>query len=170
MASSDLITVVDAEPRHLEAVRAIYAWEIANSAITFDLEDMGLAGWEQALAAVDPSLGHAFLVAEDEDGAVLGYAKTGKWRDKGAYATTAETSVYVDREARGRGVGSLLYSELIARSERSPLRRLVGGMTEPNEASRALHIAHGFELVGTFTGVGVKFDQAWDVTWFQRAV
>ena len=164
------VAVVDAERRHLGAVQAIYAWEIEHSAITFDLEDLGLAGWEQALAGLDASLGHAFLVAEDEDGTVLGYAKTGRWRDKGAYATTAETSVYVDRDARGRGVGSLLYTELIARAERSPLRRLVGGMTEPNDASRALHLAHGFELVGTFDGVGVKFGQAWDVTWFQRAV
>jgi phosphinothricin acetyltransferase len=168
--SGELIRVVDAEPGHLEAVRAIYAHEVEHGAITFDLDVPSLERWQGQLAGLDRSRGHEFLVAVDEREEVLGYAKSGPWRDKGAYATTAETSIYVHREARGRGVGSALYTELVARAERGPLRRLVGGMTEPNAASAALHLAHGFTPVGTFHAVGTKFGRAWDVTWFERAV
>ena len=78
--------------------------------------------------------------------------------------------MYVDEEARGGRIGTALYRELFARLDASPLRLAVAGISEPNEASTALHRAFGFERVGTFTGVGVKFGRAIDVTWYQRAL
>jgi phosphinothricin acetyltransferase len=164
------IRVVDAAASHLEAIAAIYGEAVEHTAATFDLEVPGRSYWEHVLGACDEAGGRFLLVALAEDDTVLGYAKTGQFRDKGAYATTAETSVYVAEAARTRGVGSLLYSALIERAEASPLHRLVAGLTMPNEASVALHAAHGFRPVGTFSEVGIKFGRPWDVTWFERAV
>jgi phosphinothricin acetyltransferase len=162
--------IVDAQPQHLDEIARIYRHYVEQTPITFDLVDPDPAYWRQLLGATDPGKGHFFLVALDDDGAVTGYAYSRKFRDRAAYDTTCETSIYVDTEAQGHGIGKALYGRLIELLEASPARLAVGGMTEPNPASAALHESLGFRRVGTFEGVGVKFDQAWDVTWYQRAV
>jgi phosphinothricin acetyltransferase len=162
-----LIEVVDATAEHLDAAEEIYAEAAENTPATFDLEGHGRAWWERTLAEVDPVKGNELIVAI-EDGVVLGWAKSGPFRDKAAYESTRETTTYVDRAHRGKGIGDALYSELLARLDRSGLRLATGGVTQPNEASNALHRKHGFTEVGTFHGVGEKLGQAWDVLWFER--
>jgi phosphinothricin acetyltransferase len=111
------------------------------------------------------------LVALGEGGTVLGYAKSGMHKDRRAYDTTVEVSVYVAEGGRGRGVGRALYDELLARLDACPAVRLaVAGVAEPNEASTRLHLACGFTRVGTFHGAGTKFGRTWDVTWYERTL
>jgi phosphinothricin acetyltransferase len=162
--------IVPCAPEHLDAIAAIYTREAEDSPATFDLEGRSRAWWEEALEHSHAAAGHLLLVALDADGQVLGYAKSGPFRDRAAYDTTVEVSAYVHADARGRGVGAGLYADLLAALERSDALLAVAGITEPNEASVRLHRSHGFERVGTFHGVGVKFDRAWDVTWYERSV
>jgi phosphinothricin acetyltransferase len=164
---SPTVTVIDAREEHLAGAAEIYAVAARTSPATFDLEGHSMAWWHDALAGVDASAGRELLVAV-EDGEVLGYARTGRFRDKPAYDSTCETSVYVAEAARGRRIGDALYRELLARLDRGPLRLAVGGVAEPNPASTRLHLANGFTVVGTFEGVGTKFGRLWDVTWYQR--
>jgi phosphinothricin acetyltransferase len=160
------VSVRDATPADLPAVAAIYA-AAARTPATFDLDGHAVAWWEDVLAAGEPAAGHWLLVAADAAG-VVGYARSTRHKDRPAYATTVETSVYVAEDQRGRGVGDALYSELLDRLDASGLRLAVAGITQPNDPSNRLHRAHGFRAVGTFTGVGVKLGRAWDVLWFQR--
>jgi L-amino acid N-acyltransferase YncA len=163
------VEVVAAESHHLPEIAAIYAEEVRSSAATFDLEAPGLGYWARSLEQVDPDAGHHLLAALDPgDGRVLGYAKSGRFRERAAYDTTCEVSIYLARDARGRGVAKALYARLFELLDASPLHLAVAGMTEPNPASHALPRAFGFERVGTFSGVGIKFGRAWDVTWYQR--
>ena len=162
--------IVHADRSHLEQIAAIYNAEIVSSPSTFDLEEQPIAHWERTLEAVVHDAGHFLLVAVDGDGTVLGFAKSGRFRDRAAYDMTCETSLYVAGPARGTGTGRALYGRLLELLEASPARLAVGVMTEPNPASRALHESLGFTLVGTFEGVGVKFGRAWDVSWYQRSV
>lgn len=162
--------IADASPEHLERVAGIYAEVVRDSPATFDIEAPDLASWRRTLASCDSTAGHLMLVALDDRGAVLGYAKNGRFRDRAAYETTCETSVYVAAEARGRGVGRALYERLFELLEAGPLRVAVAALTEPNPPSTALHEAVGFTAVGTLRGVGVKFNRAWDVTWYQRSL
>jgi phosphinothricin acetyltransferase len=149
-------------------IAAIYAYEAATSPATFDLTGMSHDAWHEQIAALDPAKGHLMLVALNGD-EVLGYAKSGTHRSRPAYDTTCETSVYVASGAQGRGVGGALYDELLTRLDRIPKMQLaVAGMTEPNPASRALHIGRGFKYIGTFHGIGTKFGRPWDVAWFER--
>jgi phosphinothricin acetyltransferase len=152
----------------LEQVRAIYDAAVRGSAATFDLEPPGPEKWAEILAGLDPGAGRLAVVAVEGGDRVLGYARTGPFRERRAYDSTVETSVYVAEDARGRGVGHALYGELLARLDRCGARLAVAGVTDPNPASRALHLAHGFTVVGTFAAVGVKFGRTWDVTWYQR--
>jgi phosphinothricin acetyltransferase len=162
-------TIVDASPEHLEAVAAIYAEVVRNSPATFDIEPPSIDRWRELHESADPGAGHLLLVAlDDDDGRVLGYAKSGRFMERAAYDTTCLVSVYVAAEARGRGIGNALYARLFELLDASPMLLATAGITEPNEASTALHLGFGFQRVGTFTDVGVKFDRRWSVTWYQR--
>ena len=159
--------VRDAVRRDLPAIAAIYAAAADDTPATFDLASPPLPWWEATLAGCDPVAGH-FLIVAERGGEVAGYAKSGQFKEKAAYATTCETSVYVADGHRGARIGDALYRELLARLDASGLRLAVAGVTEPNPASERLHLAHGFTEVGTFRGVGVKLGRAWDVRWYQR--
>jgi L-amino acid N-acyltransferase YncA len=164
------LTVVDAGEQHLPAIAEIYAAAALSTAATFDFEGRPLSWWRATLAAVDRSAGRQLVVAVDTGGEVVGYARSGRFRERPAYDSTCEVSVYVAEASRGRWVGNALYGALLARLDASGLRLAVGGVTEPNPASTRLHVAHGFSRVGTFVGVGTKFGRLWDVTWYQRAL
>jgi phosphinothricin acetyltransferase len=156
-----------ATPADLTQIAEIYATAATTSHVTFDLEGRPLSWWREVLARTDPAAGHELLVAADGD-IVLGYARSSRHKEKPAYATTVETSVYVGGEHRARGIGRLLYAALLERLDASGLRLAVAGVALPNDASERLHRAHGFTEIGVFAGVGVKLGRAWDVRWFQR--
>jgi phosphinothricin acetyltransferase len=160
--------IVDATPDHLPAIQRIYADVVANSPATFDLEPPDLDEWTSALERCDPERGRLLLVAVGEGDEVLGFARSGRFRPRAAYDITCETSIYMAPPARGHRISKPLYKALLDRLDASTLRVAVAVITEPNPASIALHEALGFERVGTLKGVGLKFDQAWDVTLYER--
>jgi L-amino acid N-acyltransferase YncA len=109
---------------------------------------------------------HQFLVAE-ADGAVVGYAYACRWADRAAYDWSVETSVYVDADHYGKGVGRALYTELLARLRAQGFRIAVAGITLPNPASIGLHESIGFEPIGSLRDIGWK-QGAWrDVGYWQ---
>lgn len=108
-----------------------------------------------------------WLVSTDDDGVVLGYAKAGSWRDRAAYRDTTELGIYVSDEARGRGLGTALYTELIAEVTRRGFHSAIAGITLPNDASIALHARLGFVSVGTVRDAGWKLERWNDVAFYQ---
>ena len=92
------------------------------------------------------------------------------FRERAAYATTVENSVYVHRRARGRGVGELLLRELIATAGDSGFHSLIARIVGENEGSIRLHEKCGFTLVGTEIEVGRKHGIWLDVVEYQYVV
>ncbi|MGH8968411.1 MAG: GNAT family N-acetyltransferase [Actinomycetes bacterium] len=101
---------------------------------------------------------------------LLGYATSSRLRDKPAYDTSVETTVYCAPSALGRGAGSLLYDHLFRALASEDLHRAYAGIAMPNDASVALHLRHGFRELGTYAEVGRKFGRYWDVRWFERVL
>jgi phosphinothricin acetyltransferase len=148
-----------------EAIRAIYNLEVTTSTVTFDLVPRSLEeqrAWQQARSGA-----YAVLVAE-RDGVVAGFGSLSRWRDRPAYSTTVEDSIYVHRDHQGAGVGKRLLTELVATATahgfHACMARIVGG----HEASIALHHSCGFEVVGTEREVGRKFGTWLDVVLMER--
>jgi phosphinothricin acetyltransferase len=151
----------------LPRLTEIYNHYVLTSPVTFDLEPWSVekrAAWFHEHAEASR---HRLFVA-GERGVILGYATTSRFRDRAAYDTTVEASVYCAPEAVGRGIGSALYRELFAAINHEDINRIVAGITLPNAASVALHRSFGFVQVGMFSQVGRKFDRFWDVAWFER--
>jgi L-amino acid N-acyltransferase YncA len=148
-----------------EAIRAIYNDAVLHSTATFDLRGRTLVEQQQWLTA--RSGAHPAIVAV-RDGEVTGFGSLSPYRQRPAYVTTVEDSVYVSAGARGGGVGRALLSELVSLATtygyHSVMARIVGG----HDASIALHRGVGFEMVGTEREVGRKFHQWLDVVVMQR--
>jgi len=166
-AGGPRIEVRDGTAEDLPAMAAIYDEQVRSSVATFDTEPRGAAYLGEKLAAVDE--GNVVLVACAPGGELLGYAFSGPFRPRPAYAGTKEVSVYLAESARGRGVGRLLYAALLARLDAAPgVHTQVAVIALPNDASLALHQALGFERVGVLREVGHKFGRYVDTAWYQR--
>ena len=153
----------------LPALTRIYNHFVEHTVATFDVEPFTVdARWEWFEHYADKGP-HRLLVAQ-VGGQVGGYATSGPFRLKPAYSRTVETTVYLDPRATGRGLGSLLYRELLDTVAAEGMHRAYAGVALPNDASEALHRRLGFRDVGTFTEVGWKQDRWVDVRWYERAL
>ena len=153
----------------LPRLTEIYNHYVVHSPATFDLEPKTLDQRREWFSQFAEAGRHRLLVAE-EDGVILGYAGTMRWRPKPAYDTTVETSIYCAPESVGRGVGGNLYAALFDAIAGENIHRIVAGYVPPNPASAALHERFGFRPVGTFSEVGYKFGRYWDVCWVEKRV
>jgi phosphinothricin acetyltransferase len=145
----------------------IYNHYVLNSQATFDIEprtDEQRRAWFAHYSTAGP---YRLLVAVD-DGSVCGYATSSPFRERAAYATSVETSVYCDPEHLGRGVGSALYARLFEEIAREDLHRAYAGISLPNDASIRLHERFGFTKIGEYTEVGRKFGRYWNVVWYEK--
>jgi L-amino acid N-acyltransferase YncA len=148
----------------LPAAAAVYDEQVHTGISTFDLEPPGLAYWQHLQESTEP--GDHFLVAECE-GEVVGFAYASTYRPRPGYLLTRETSVYLSEAARGRGLGRLLYDDLLTRLRQDGMHVALALIALPNPASVALHEACGFEHLGTMREVGRKFDRWLDTAWYQ---
>lgn len=145
----------------------IYGHHVLNGTASFEVDPPDLAEMRKRRAAV-VDLGLPYLVAE-KDGRVLGYAYAGLYRPRPAYRFTVEDSVYIDKDARGQGVGKALLPPLIDLCTRSGRRQMIAVIGDSaHAASIKLHESCGFEMVGTFKSVGFKFGRWLDSVLMQR--
>ena len=158
------VTVRSATEADLPAIKDIYDAEVQDGISTFALTAPELCHWSERLHSGTP--GDHLVVAEADCG-VLGYAFSGPYRPREAYARTREASVYLTRAARGRGIGRLLYDELLGRLRSDGMRLVVAVVALPNDASRALHLGRGFDSVGVLHDVGHKHGRWIDTELFE---
>ena len=160
------ITIRDATPDDMEAVCEIYNDAVANTT----------AIWNEVLVDVDNrkdwlaarrKAGFPVLVAQDEVGAVVGYASFGDWRAFDGYRHTVEHSVYIRNDQRGRGIAGLMMKALIARARDLNKHIMVGAIEAGNASSIRLHEKLGFEQVGLMKEVGMKFGKWLDLVFMQ---
>jgi len=163
------IRIRPAERGDLARMTEIYNYYVLNTPVTFDVEVYTVERREAWFAQFGTAGRHRLVVAE-ENGIVMGYAGTTRFRPKAAYETTVETTIYCAPEAVGKGIGRRLYAELFEVLKGEDIHRFVAGYALPNAASEALHRRFGFKEVGVFSENGRKFGQYWDVCWAERAV
>ena len=110
---------------------------------------------------------HAWLVAEDDDGTVAGFAYASPHRDRAAYRWAVDVAAYVGDAHQRRGVGRALYADAAPDPARARLQGACAGIALPNDASVALHESSGFEPVGVYRQIGFKAGKWRDVGWWQ---
>jgi len=163
------VSVRPGEAGDLPALTALYNHYVEHTHVTFDTLPFTVDQRRAWFSHYGSSGRHRLLVAVDGDD-VLGYATSGRFRDKAAYDTSVETTVYVRDGAAGRGVGGALYTALFAALQGEDVHRAYAGIALPNDASMALHGRFGFAEVGTYREVGRKLGRYWDVAWFEKGL
>ena len=99
-----------------------------------------------------------------------GWAALSIYRSRPCYAGIAEFSIYLDRAARGRGVGRQLLAALIDAARDRGYWKLVSRVFPFNTASRALCRSCGFREVGIYEKHGC-LDGVWlDVVVVERLI
>ena len=161
------IFVRDASDADMGAVTSIYATHVLHGLASFEEVPPSLDEIKSRRAGV-LQLGLPYLVAE-LDGRVVGYSYATFYRTRPAYRYTVEDSVYVEDGLNGRGIGTRLLAELIARCERGPWRQMLAVIGDSgNTGSIALHRRLGFQPAGNLIAVGFKLGRWVDSVFMQR--
>ena len=153
----------------IEALLAIYNYEVEYGVATLDLSPKTLSEWWGWYNAHNVE-NHPLLVAE-RDGAVVGYASLSSYREKEAYKSTVELSVYVHAEHRKEGVATTLMEAILAEAKKDErTHTVVSVITSGNVASEKLHKKFGFEFCGCIKEVGIKFGEYRDIDNYRLGV
>jgi phosphinothricin acetyltransferase len=145
----------------LGAIFDIYNHEVLHGTATFDTEPRVL-GRDDAWLTERDRKRHPVIVAEVDD-RVVGWGSLNPWSSRGAYARTAEGSVYVHRDFRGRGLGRSLLAAIIERGRDAGIGVILARIAEANEPSVRLCERFGFGRIGTQRRCGEKFGRILDV-------
>ena len=150
--------------RDAAEVAAIYRPSVEGGLASF--EEVAPDGAEMAERIRRTLARTPWLVAEGDEGAVIGYAYAGTHHERPGYRWAVNISVYVAEAARGQGIGRRLYDELLAVLRRQGFVNVYAGITLPNPASVALHEAIGMRRIGVYERVGFKLGAWHDVAWY----
>jgi len=161
------IVIRRAAQADLSALLDIYNRYVLETPVTFDVEPRTLQQRQEWFDLFRDSGRYQCFVAI-EGGRPIGWACSTKFKERAAYATSVETSVYCAPGTTGRGIGRQLYSRLFEALAGEDIHRIYVGITLPNDASLKLHTAFGFHQIGTQHEVGFKFGQYWDVALCER--
>jgi L-amino acid N-acyltransferase YncA len=147
------------------AITAIYKHYVENTAITFDTEVPGEEAIAEKYAGLR-KLGHPLIIAE-LDGQPVGYAYASFYRPRAAYRFTCEDSIYLHPDAKGRGIGKALLTELLLQSRAFGFKQMIAVITADTANSIVIHEKFGFRHVGRYEAVGYKFDRWHDIVHLQ---
>lgn len=151
-------------PADASALLRIYA-EYIETSITFEYDLPSEAEFSTRIAEYGREF--PYLTVWDGERAVA-YAYAHRAWERAAYGWTAELSIYIAQAYTGLGLGRVLYEALLAMVERQGVKVVYGVVTDPNEASFALHEALGFHCAARFARAGFKAGTWHDVVWFEK--
>ena len=174
MNPEQTLTIRVATLQDAQALLALYAPYVTDTAITFEYEVPSLKEFRQRIMRTLES--HPYLVAERGD-CILGYAYTGVFKARAAYDRCVETTIYVRRDSRNTGVGKKLYAELERISVQRGILNLYACIAWPASEDPYLtrdsvnfHRHLGYETVGRFRNCGFKFGRWYDMVWMEKMI
>ncbi len=158
-------TIRRAEPSDLESITTIYNDAVLKTVSTFDTEPKTVD--ERASWFEEHGPRHPILVAES-GGTVAAWISLSEWSDRRAYSDTAEVSLYVAENFRGKGIGGKLLEAALNEGREVGLHTIVSRIAGGNDTSVRLHESFGFQHIGIMKEVGRKFGKLIDVYLMQK--
>jgi L-amino acid N-acyltransferase len=148
----------------LKVINDIYNHYVLHSTCTYQETPEPLKGRQKWFAHHGTK--HPITVAVEAN-QVIGWGSLSAYHARSAYRRTVENSVYVHHDHHGRGIGSLLLKDLIARARKAGHRAIIAAIDAEQPASTALHSKFAFKKVGHFKKVGFKFGRWLDVVYME---
>ena len=160
------IRIRDAVLADVPVITEIYRESVLNGIGTYELDPPSEIEMTTRFTGITGQ-NYPYLIAEDENGAILGYAYSSPFRTRPAYRYLAEDSIYVSAQSRGLGVGRRLLDALLSRTASLGIRQMLAVIGGANPASVAVHEDAGFKHVGRLPASGFKFGQWVDTVFMQ---
>ncbi len=154
---------------HAGAILEIFNEAIVTSTAIYEYVPRPASSMDAWFEAKDAG-GFPVVGIESGAGELLGFASYGAYNPRRGYKYTVESSVFVRRDARGRGVGKRLLARLVDVAAERDVHALVAVIDAANAASIALHEQLGFLHAGTLRETGFKFGRWLDVVLYQRTL
>ena len=162
-------TVEDAE-----ALLEIYAYYVEYTAITFEYEVPTLEEFRNRIANTLKKYPYFVILVDNE---IMGYAYAGPFSSRAAYDWSAEMTVYVDCDARKKGLGKMLYDELEQALKEMGILNLYACIGYPEiedefltKNSALFHEHMGYQTVGVFRNCGFKFNRWYHMIWMEKVI
>lgn len=150
----------------LSAMLAIYGPYVRSTTVSFEYEVPDEDTFLRRFRGITAQF--PWLVWEEEDGQILGYAYASAPFERAAYRWCAEPSIYLLPEARGRDIGRKLYAALEEVLSRQGYCVLYALVTEENLASVRFHEKCGYRPCMMLPRCGFKFGRWLGLTWMEK--
>ena len=168
------ISIRMATPGDASALLAIYAPYILKTGITFEYTVPTEEQFAQRIRHVLEK--YPYLVAERE-GEIVGYSYAKEFGERAAFSRSVETVLYLKENARGGGIGRMLYAELESILKKQNVTNMYAAVAYREiedetltHASPKFHLAMGYEKKAHFTACGYKFDRWYDIVWYEKMI
>lgn len=161
-----MIRRVDLE-RDIADITCIYGWYVSNTTVTFEVDPLSESQMAERIKKISSEFP---CFVWEEDGKVAGYCYVHRWKSFAAYDVTVETTVYLDRVVKGRGIGRKLMERLIEECRNRGIVSMIACITAENEESCRFHERLGFKKVSDFKRVGKKFGRLLNVIDYQYII
>jgi len=148
-------------------VLEIYSNYVINTATSFETDVPSEQEMQSRIASCLQKYPWIVCVINER---IAGYVYASKHREREAYQWSCESSVYVDDDFQGRGIGKKLYQLLFQILKLQGFRNLYAGITMPNEASINLHEKCGFKHFATYENIGYKLGKWHTVKWWKLQI
>lgn len=156
------------------ALLNIYAPYVKKTAVTFEYEVPSVEEFAERIQRILKK--YPYLVAET-DRQIVGYAYAGPFHERAAYGWAVETTVYVDENSRGMGIGRKLYESLEGALAAQNILNLYACIAYPaekdaylNKDSVLFHQKLGYRLIGEFHECGYKFNRWYHMVWMEKQI
>lgn len=157
-----------------ERLVEIYSYYVLNTAVSFEYEVPSIEEFRERIRKTKEK--YPYLVCL-KDNRIIGYVYAGAYSIREAYSWTVSTSIYIDKDYRRHGVGSILYEALEKELKKQGIINLLAGVAYiENEDEYLSHDSYMFHLkeeyseVAHMKSVGKKFDRWYDLLWFQKKI
>ncbi len=162
----------EVRPEDAERLVEIYSYYVAETAVSFEYEVPTVSEFQRRIEKI--SAKYPYLVCV-QDGKIVGYVYASAYSGRTAYNWTVTTSIYLDKDCRRQGIGSMLYKELEERLRKQGIVNLLAGIAYIEEEDEYLtndsyrfHGLLGYKKVAHMESVGKKFDRWYDLIWMQK--
>lgn len=135
---------------------SIYAPYVLETAVTYEYE---VPSVEEFRGRIENTTKNYPYLAAMEDGIILGYAYASSFHPRAAFQWSAEATVYLRKEAHGRGIGRRLYEELEKILKKQNVQTVIALIADPNPESVAFHEKLGYRIAGSLTNCAYKLGQ-----------
>lgn len=154
------------EKKDIRACLNIYNYYIENTCYTLEINKLSLVDFTNRCLNILEK--YPFIVLENDDGIILGYAYLNVFNVRDAYRRTADLSIYVSKDHLHEHVGKLLLDEIEKEAIKCDISNIISIVTSENQNSFNFHYKNGFVLEGTLHDVASKFNKKISVNYFRK--